>query len=351
MRPTIQGLVPRLAGLLLAAGSLLCVAAADAAAADDFYKGKRISLVVSGGGSYEAYARLVGKYLPKYIPGEPSFIVKTMPGSSGLKATNYMYSVAPKDGTEIAAVHGHIPTAPIMKTEGTEYDSTKLGWIGSITKEIYIGYMWHTSPVLTLADTFAKESIVGGGAVGSFSIDMPILTNEMLGTKFKIITGYTINEESNLAVERGELHGKFGTTWTNLLTQQGELVRDKKIKVIAQFGRNKHKDLPDVPLLLDHVKPGDDRTALELYLARQETGKPYFVPPGVPKERLELLRRAFDAVMKDPGFIAECEKSALEVSEPMTGAEIEAYVAEMSKASPAAIKRLNDVFAKFAAAK
>lgn len=335
---------------VLSSITVLSGIATNVNAADDFYKGRRVSLIVSGGGTYEEYARLVAKYLPKYIPGEPSFIVKEMPGSSGLKATNYMYNVAPKDGSEIAAVHGHIPSAPIFNATGAEYDPTKLAWIGSITKEIYVGYMWHTAPVQTMAEIFTKQSIVGGGAVGSLSIDMPMLTNEMLGTKFKIITGYVINEEGNLAVQRGELHGKFGTTWTNLLTQQGQLLKDKSIKVIAQFGRRKHKDLPDVPLLLDTAK-GDDRTALELYLARQETGKPYLAPPGTPKERLDTLRRGFDAVMKDPQFIADCEKASLEVSEPMNGAEIESFIAEMSKASPAAIKRLNDVFAKFAATK
>jgi tripartite-type tricarboxylate transporter receptor subunit TctC len=338
--------VTRIAGLLIAAGALL--GATQASAAEDFYKGKRINLIVSGGGSYEEYARLVAKYMPKYIPGEPSFVVKALLGSSGLKATNYMSTVAPKDGTEIAAVHGHIPTAPIFDAKGAEYDPTKLEWVGSVTKEIYVGYMWKTSPVQTLDDTFKKESVVGGGAVGSLSVDMPMITNALLGTKFKVITGYTVNEESNLAVQRGELNGKFGTTWTSLLLQQSQFVKDKSIKVIAQFGRNKHKDLPDVPLLLDAAK-GDARTALELYLARQETGKPYFAPPGTPKDRVDILRRAFDQVVKDPDFVADCEKTSLEVTEPMSGAEIQAYVAEMSKASPAAIKMINDVFAKAAA--
>jgi tripartite-type tricarboxylate transporter receptor subunit TctC len=327
----------------------LAVAAVPAVAADDFYKGKTISIQVSGGGNYEAYARLMAKYMPKYIPGEPVMVVKNMQGASGLKAANYLYNVAPKDGTEIAGTHGHIPLLQLFNTDGVQYDSNKLSWIGSATKETYINYMWHTSPVQSIEDARVKEAIVGGQALGSMSVDIAVLSNEMVGTKYKIVTGYTGSNEVKLAVERGELNGHGGTT--SILRENADWIAEKKIKVISQFGLTKYKALPDVPLLIDYVIKPDDRRALELFLARQETGKPYFAPPGVPKERLEILRKAFDAALKDPGFLADVASQQLDFADPLTGPEVEAFVARMMQTPAAYGKRIDDTFKAFAAAK
>jgi tripartite-type tricarboxylate transporter receptor subunit TctC len=333
---------------------LLCVSAAVPAslsAAEDFYKGKQISIMAGGGGAYEAYARLLAKHMPKYIPGQPNIIVQNMSGTSGLKVTNYIYNNAPKDGTEIGAGQGHIPSLPLFNMQGVQYDPTKLGWVGNITKEVYIGYVWHTSPVLSMEQARQKESIMGGQSIGAMSIDIAILANVMMGTKFKIVTGYAASAETMLAVERGEIHGHLGTTWTNLKISHPDWLAEKKVKLIAQFGSKPAAELPDVPLMINYVIDPEDKKALELFLKRQETGKPFFVPPGVPADRLAILRKAFDSAVRDPAFLAEAEKGQLDVTEPMSGQEIETYVAAMNNTPAKYAKRINDIFASYIAPK
>jgi tripartite-type tricarboxylate transporter receptor subunit TctC len=346
MTRTVKVLAGLFAGVAMAA-----LTAGDASAQQDFYKGKQISIFTSGTGSYEAYARILAKYLPRYIPGEPSIVVKQLQGASGLKAANYIYNNAPKDGLEIAGTHGHIPTVPVFNDQGVQYDPTKLSWIGSITKEVYIGYMWHTSPVKKFEDARTKESIVGGQAIGSMSIDIPILANAMMGTKFKVVTGYSGSAEARLALERGEINGVFGTAWTALNSAQPEWIKDKKVNIVAQFGFKRHKEMPDVPLITDFVLDPQNKKALEAFLARQETGKPYFAPPGVPADRLAILRTAFDKAVNNPEFVAECIKSDLDVDDPMTGQEIEKFVAEMAKTPPELAKRIENALAAYAAKK
>lgn len=341
---TLKQNVTMLCGL-----ALVILMAAPAVAAEDFYRGKQIAIMAGGGGSYEFYARMLAKYMPKYIPGSPTMIVKNMAGASGLKVTNYIYNVAPKDGTEIGAGQGHIPTLPLFNAEGVQYDPAKLPWIGNPTKEVFIGYVWHTSPVQSLEEARSKEAVVGGQSVGAMSVDIAILANAMIGTKFKIVTGYAGSAETMLAVERGEVNGHLGTPWTTLSASKPDWIKQKLVKVIAQFGQTRHKDLPDVPLLLDYVTKPEDRSALEAFLARQETAKPYFVPPGTPADRVTILRRAFDSAVKDPEFLAEVTKANFDVTEPMTGEEMEVLVARMSKIPPTYTKRINDAFAAFSA--
>jgi tripartite-type tricarboxylate transporter receptor subunit TctC len=346
MTRTVKALAGLFAGVAMAA-----LTAGDASAQQDFYRGKQITIHTSGSGSYEAYARLVAKYLPRYIPGEPTIVVKQLQGASGLKAANYIYNNAVKDGTEIAGTHGHIPTVPVFNSQGVQYDPNKLSWIGSVTKEVYIGYMWHTSPVTKFEEARTKESIVGGQAVGSMSIDIPILANAMMGTKFKIVTGYSGSNEARLALERGEINGVFGTAWTALNSAQPEWIKDKKVHIVAQFGFKRHKDMPDVPLITDFVLDPKDKKALEAFLARQETGKPFFGPPGMPADRLAILRTAFDKAVNNPELVADAIKQELDVIEPMTGQEIEKFVAEMSKTPPEYAKRIEDALAAYTAKK
>ena len=239
----------------------------------------------------------------------------------------------------------------MFNSEGVQYDPAKMPWIGNPTKEVFIGYVWHTSPVQSLEEARTKEAVVGGQSVGAMSVDIAILANAMMGTKFKIVTGYGGSAETMLAVERGEVNGHLGTPWTTLSASKPDWIKQKSVKVIAQFGQTRHKDLPDVPLLLDYVIKPEDRSALEAFLARQETAKPYFVPPGTPADRVTTLRRAFDSVVKDAEFLAEVAKAGFDVTEPMTGEAMEALVARMSKVPPAYTDRINDAFAAFGAKK
>ena len=326
---------------------VFCAMAADPALAEDFYKGKQIKIISSSATTYADYSRIMAKYMPRYIPGQPTMIVQLMPGASGLIAANYLYSSAPRDGTVIAGTHGQIPTEPLLNPDNVHFDAMKFSWIGSVTKDTFVGYVWHTSPVQSLEEAKTKELLVGGQAVGSMSVDMPILGREFFGLKFKIVTGYTGATETKLALERGEINGHFGTVWSDVKRSNADWLRDDKIKVVTQFGFKPHPELPDVPLFIDLAKTPEERQALELMLARQETAKPYFGPPEIPADRLAILRTAFDATMKDPDYRAEMASAGLVVEQPMGWQEMTTLVGRLQQTPPSVVQRLKSAFDKF----
>jgi len=328
-------------------GLVLCAIATHAVAAEEFYKGKQIKIISSSATTYADYSRILAKYMPRYIPGQPTIIVQIMPGASGLTAANYLYSSAPRDGTVIAGTHGQIPTEPLLNPENVHFDANKFSWIGSVTRDTFVGYVWHTSPVQSLEEAKTKQLLVGGQAVGSMSVDMAILGRELFGLKFKIITGYTGATETKLALERGEINGHFGTVWSDVKRSNADWLRDNKIKVITQFGFKPHPDLPDVPLFIDLAQTQEERQALELMLARQETAKPYFGPPDIPADRLEILRNAFDATMKDPDYLAEMASNGLISEQPMGWQEMTELVARLQQTPPIVVNRLKAAFDKF----
>lgn len=307
-----------------------------------FYAGKQIRLIVdtAPGGAYDLYGRLLAKFYVHHIPGNPTIIVQDMPGAGGLKAANYMYSVAPRDGTVIDGSHSGIPTAALMFPTAAKFDVNRFSWIGSATSDPYVGYVWHTVPVKTLADCFKTPVVFGSATVGSAGTEYAILARDMFGLKLKIITGYKSSETVKLAMERGELQGTFGNSWTSLKSSKPEWLRDKKIRIIVQHGFKKLPELPNVPLLMDFAKNDADRTALTFMLARQDFAKPYFGPPQLPAGRLAILRQAFDATMRDPSFIAEGHKTGLALDDPMMGAELEQRVKKLSETPPAVVRRI-----------
>jgi tripartite-type tricarboxylate transporter receptor subunit TctC len=334
----------------LVLGAVIIAPVAQAAEAEaDFYRGKQIKLMVSTepGTIYDVYARLVAEHMPNHIAGKPSFVVENAPGASGLRVTNFMATQAPKDGLTMAAVHSSIPTAPLTSPDGARFDAAKLGWIGSITKDPFVAYVWHTVPVYTLADAEKVPFSIGGNAIGSAGIDLAILCNEMFGFKMKIITGYAGSLDTKLAMERREVDGTFGNGWGDINTTRPQWIRDKQINIFAQHGFTKHPDLPNVPLLLDYAKKPEDRQTLEFILARQEFSKPYFVPEGTPVARVEILRKAFDSTMKDPAFTAGATRAKLPVDGPMGGAELAAMVAKVATTPESIIKGIEAKFEKF----
>jgi tripartite-type tricarboxylate transporter receptor subunit TctC len=335
--------------LAVAAAVLVC-AAAEPVLAEDFYKGKQIQILSSAasGTSYDMYSRTLAKYMAKYVPGNPTFIVQNMPGAGGLKVANFIANNAPRDGTVFAGTHPVIPIGNLTNPAEAQYKATELSWIGSVTRELYLGYFWHTAPAKTFEEAFQKEVIMGGAAPGSFSIDMAILSNEILGTKFKIITGYQSSPQTQLAIERGEVHGVMGTAWSALKRTATEWINQKKVNIVVQYGFKRNPQLPpDVPAFIDFAKTEADRQAIKFMIARLDHGKPYFGPPGIPPERLEILRRAFDKTVRDPEFIKEIEKADSEVDGPMTGEELAALVAEEAATPPAVVKRIEDAISKF----
>jgi len=323
------------------------------AADDDFYKGKQIRLIISSGpaGVYDTFGRLLARFLPAHLPGRPTIVVQNMPGASGIRTTNYLYNNAPRDGTVIAGVHNGIPTAPFEEPKQTHFDVNKLSWIGSISEDPFVGYVWHTSPVQTYEDAKTSQVVIGSASINSMGAKMAILSNVLFGTKFKLVIGYEDSAKVKFALERGELQGTFANSWGDLKTQQPDWIRDRKVTIIIQHGYHKDPDLPHVPLIIDQIRTDFDRQALDLLLARQKFARPYIAPPAVPKDRLEALRRGFDATIKDHDFVAAVRAARLAVDNPMTGEQLTEEIMRLS-ATPAAVTgQLSKLFEEYLANK
>ena len=265
--------------------------AAVPARADDvanFYRGKQIRFIVGSapGGTYDLLARIVARHIGAHIPGSPSIIVQNQPTAGGLLMVNQLYALGPNDGTAIGVPLNGIPAAPLLQPAAARFDAAKLIWLGSTHSEPYVAYVWHTAPVQSLADVMSKQLVVGATTPGTTMNDFPQLTNAVLGTKFKIVPGYASTPQMNEALERGEVEGVAGFGWFALNAQVPQWVTEKKITIITQFGATRHRLLPDVPLMLDLAKSDADRQALMLLFGRTEYGRPYFLPPDVPAERV-----------------------------------------------------------------
>jgi tripartite-type tricarboxylate transporter receptor subunit TctC len=330
-----------LKALCLAAAFAVCAPGAGTAdPAADFFAGKQISLLIgtTAGGGYDVYGRALARHIGRHIPGQPSLIPKNMPGAGGLALANHLYNRAPADGTEIATVQNGLAFEKLFQTLSPDgknalFDATKFGWIGSITQTVFVTVTWHDAPVKTLQDAIANEAVLGASATSSDSYVLAILSNNLLGTKFKVVHGYAGAAEVDLAVEKGEVQGQAGKDWTTLTSTRPQWIRDKKINIIVQLGMKPHRDLPSVPLAIDHARTPDDRRVMELVFAKFGMSRPFLAPPGIAPERLEVLRRAFDATMKDPLFLAEAEKLGMEV-DPVSGDNVQALVTRIM-ATPA----------------
>ncbi len=322
---------------LLALGVMLC-AALPAQAQDDvaaFYRGKVVRLLVGigVGSGYDINARLLARYLPKYIPGNPTVIVQNQPGAGSLSMTNQLYAGGPFDGTAIGASFNGLPTTPLLQPAGARFEAVKLNWVGSTNRETQAMYVWHTAPIQRLSDLTTTEMIVGAQAPGSTQYDYPKLAEKLFGWKFKVITGYEATPKIHLAMERGEVHGTWAN-WSTLKAISEQWIKDKKIRILAQWALRKHPEMPDVPLILDQAKTPEQKQALDLALARLEFGRPFFMPPNVPAERVNAIRRAFDAVMKDKEFLEEADKLKIEI-DPLGGEQVAALIEQIYK-TPAA---------------
>ena len=290
---------------------------ADAQSAEAFYKGKQVNLTIGypAGTAYDVYSRLLARHIGEHIPGKPSILAQNMPGAASLKAANYIYNVAPKDGTAFAGIGRAVPMVPLYGGEGAQFDPLKFTYLGSMNKDVSLTVSWHTSGVNNIQDAMTKELIVGGSAMGlDDSTVMPYVANKLIGTKFKIVTGYQGGNESLIAMERGEVNGRSGWSYASMMATRPDWWRDKKIIPIVQMGLEKHPDLPDVPLILDYAKNDEDKKALELILASQYLGRPFLAPPGIPADRVKALQDAFAATMADKAFLADAQKGGVEVA-------------------------------------
>ena len=317
----------------------VCLAAtpgdAGAEAAADFCRGKTITLSVgySSGGAYDGVARILARHMRPYIPGNPAIIVKNAPGAGTLSLTNQLYNVAARDGTQFGIIARGMAMEPLIGQSNTKFDSTKFTWIGSAANEVSMCVTLEGSAVKTWDDALIKPFTVAGNGSGSDPDVFANLLRSLFGVKNRLISGYPGTAEISLAMERGEVDGRCGWSWTSIKAEKAAWLAEKKLNLIVQLALEKARDLPDVPLIVDKAQTEAQRQILKLIFSRQTMGRPFVAPPEIPADRRDALRAAFDQTMKDPGFLADAEKSRIEIN-PVAGAAIDALVKDLYRTPP-----------------
>jgi tripartite-type tricarboxylate transporter receptor subunit TctC len=310
-----------------------------------FYAGKQLTIIAGSavGGGYDLLTRLMARHLGRHIDGNPAIVVQNMPAAASLAATNYIYNTAPKDGTVLALIQRGMLLARLTNPSGVRFELDKLNWIGSLNSETGLVLAWHTAPHRTAKDLFEQELIVGGHA-GVEPELTPRLYNALLGTRFKIVTGYNGTAEIALAMERGEVSGIGDWSWTSLKKVRPDWLRDKQVRLLMQGGLQRDPELKDLPSALDFVKNDADRRVLELFFTQKTVARPVIAPPGVPAERLLVLRTAFAALAKDGDFLADAERSGLEAA-PLAGEGVDRIIALIAGTPPELAERLTKAIA------
>jgi tripartite-type tricarboxylate transporter receptor subunit TctC len=325
--------------------ALLMVAGAVPATAQNFYAGKQLTLICGAavGGGYDALARLLARHLGRLIPGNPLVVVQNQPAAGSLVTTNQIYGSAPRDGTTIALIQRGMLTQKLINPTQVRFEVEKLSFIGSLSSEVGVVVAAQAAPHKTAHDLFEKELIVGGHA-GVDPELTPRLYNAVLGTKFKIINGYNGTADIALAMERGEVFGIGDWSWSSLKKQRPAWLRDRKVTLLMQSGLQNDPELPDLPNALQFAKTESDRKVIELFFTQKTAARPVIAPPGIPPERLATLRSAFAALAKDREFLADAEKSSLDV-EPMMGDEVDKIVGLIAAAPADVAERYRAAFA------
>lgn len=329
-------------GIAVALAAAVTTQPARSAGVEDFYKGKTVSLLIgySVGGGYDAYARLLARHLGKHIPGSPSVVPQNMTGAGSLKAANYVYSVAPKDGSVIGTFSRSMGIAPLL--DKAEFDSTKFTWLGSVTDEVSLCVTRHDAPAKTFTELLVTPATFGAEGAGSDPNIFASFYRNVLGAKIKVVTGYPGTNEIQLAVERGEVDGLCGLSWSTLKGRYPHWLKDKRANILVQAGIKKQPELPDVPSAGELAKQPDQTQILKLLLIGQAMARPFAAPPGIPTDRRAALIAAFERTTADPDFLAEAERLNFEVN-PVSANRLETLLAE-AYATP------KDVIAKAAKA-
>jgi tripartite-type tricarboxylate transporter receptor subunit TctC len=324
------------------AAALACFAAnpAHAATSSDFYKGRTVQLVVgfSSGGGYDLYARVLARHLGTHIPGNPNVVPQNMPGAGSLKAANYLYNVAPKDGTVFGIFDRGLPMERLLgRTQGQRFDATKFTWIGSVTDEPAVCGFSSRSGIGSWQDMKTKPFKVGGAGATADDEIYPNVLRNMFHLPLRVVSGYPGRAEAVLSIQRGEIDGLCGWSWSSLMSRDKQLLDSKQIHVALQLGVENNLDLPGVPLVGDLIADPKQKAALKLIFSRLTIARPFAAPPGLSPERTRTLREAFDATMKDPEFLAEMKKLTLDVR-PQSGAKVEQLVREVYTYPPDIVK-------------
>jgi len=324
-----------LRGIALMPAAAMMLVGASAIAADP-YAGKTIDFEVGAdvGGGYDIYARALARHMGRHIPGNPQIVPQNMPGAGSLRVANYIYQVAPRDGTAFATMGRASVVAQLFGQGGAQFDPRRFTWLGSANDEVSVCVTTDRSGIAKLDDLYNKELAIGSTGAADDTYQFPAVINRTLSTKFKTITGYPGGNDVSLAMERDEVQGRCGWSWSSIKATRMDWVKSRKIIVLLQMSLGKHPDLPDIPLVTDLAKNDEQQQIFKLIFARQVMGRPFMTSPGVPKERVEALRRAFDETMKDKEFLAEADKAQLEIT-PVDGAALQKLVAEVYQTPPA----------------
>jgi tripartite-type tricarboxylate transporter receptor subunit TctC len=305
-----------------------------------------VTIYVAGtaGGGIDLYARVVARHLGRHIPGKPSVTVQLMPGAGGIRAANFLAEQAPRDGTAITTFAGGPILEPLIGARNPGYDMSQFTWVGAVTKDFGLCMAWGASQFRTIDDVKKQQMIVGGTGAGSETDTWPIVLNDVLGTKFKLVTGYVGSQETILAIERGETHGRCVFSYSALKTAKPQWLREKLINVLLLTALEKSPDFPGVPAVVDLVSKPEDRQLLELMVAPGAMARPFVAPPGVPANRATLIRRAFDATMQDPDFRADATRIQADVA-PTTGEDVQKLVARIYATPKPVIERIKKLLA------
>jgi tripartite-type tricarboxylate transporter receptor subunit TctC len=322
---------------LAALGSSTPVAAQSVA---EFYRGKTIRMVVatSPGGDYDLRARLLARHMGRHIPGEPSIVAVNMPGAVGVQAANWMAAQAPQDGTALHAIMQGMSALQALGGGNVEFDTRKFSWIGNTTDTPNVINSWYTTGIKTIQDVMTKELVVGAPGLATSSVYYPKAINELVGTKFKIVPGYPGGNVVNLAMERGEVGGRGSNSWASWKSTHPEWIKDKKIFILVQIAMRRDPELADVPTMIELANNEADRQVMEFLSADIPISRAYVTTPGTPPDRVEALRRAFDATMKDPLFLAEAAKSNTDIN-PSTGEESQKFAAMIANTPPSVLAK------------
>lgn len=321
--------------LLLATSMLVAFAAPAAAQPESFYKGRTVELVVGTvpGGGYDLYARLIAQYLPRHIPGRPAVIVRNMPGAGHLRMTNWLYNVAPRDGTALGMAPQALAIEQALGSDGIQYDAAKFTWVGRIAPVVEVTFTWHTSATKTLADARRRETVMGGSGPTSPTVFYLKALNALAGTKFRIIQGFPGGGQTELAMQRGEVEGNT-KAWAAMKVDNADWLREHKVNILLQYALERAPDLPDVPMMAELGLDARATAALKLFAVGNAMGRSIFAAPGIPAERAAALQQAFLATMADPELVAFARARHIDLGPALSGEGLAQLVAQTLAVSP-----------------
>lgn len=339
---TIRKIFLFIAALTLTFG----VAVIPAAAQEDFYKGKRMRMLVpySAGGGYDLYARTIARHWGRHLPGNPNFIVQNMPGGAGVVAANYLYKAVRPDGLTVAIMNRETPAQEVSRLPGVEFKAAEFSWLGNANVEMTVAAVRAETGIKTLKDAInsPKPINVGSTGAGAVNYNLPAVLNEVLKTNFKIIAGYGGTSDIRAAMERGEVDGNAGWSWSSVITTAAHLLEKKAINILVYYAPEPSKEMKErgVPWIFDFPMSKEDRTYIETVFFSNAVGRPFAAPPGIPADRLALLRSSFLKTVTDPAFLREAEKLKLEVENPFSGEKVEKMVRAYLATDPKILERV-----------